>query len=233
MSRVVLAICVAATQAAAQPAVSRVSEARLSPDGQWIAFARQSGDTPLGVFRITFGGQDEIRVAPPDGVISGIRWSPASDAIVYQSRPSAGAPARLLSVPAGGGTPRPIGPAAPPPATPTLPATAAIITVPGAKILFVTPVAGDQQALTLTNGNETWIDLVNPSGARLTVMPPGIARIAAAPSWSDDGRRFAVVATTADGAVEIFGGLLPRPQPTGANVGAMPPPVRQLTGVPR
>jgi len=240
MIRALLAVCgVAASLAASQPLpATRVTTARISPDGQWIAFARQSGagGAPLGLFKITIGGQDEQRVAPPDGVISDITWSPKSDAIVYASRSSAGEPGRLRSVPAAGGSPRSIAPAEAPVSPPrSLTPKDSMVDVRDATVLFVTPVAGDRQALTLSNGKETWIDLASKAGDRVTVMPPGVARIVAPPSWSADGKRFAVVAAPGgDGAGEIFGGFLPLPQPNRPDwVGAAPPMVRQLTGIAR
>ncbi|HJU41710.1 MAG TPA: hypothetical protein VJ691_02810 [Vicinamibacterales bacterium] len=235
MIRLLLALCVAVAQVATQPAPSVITTARISPDGQSIAFARQSADrVPLGLFKITIAGQDEMQVAPPDGVVSDVTWSPAADAIAYVSRPSTDAAARVRVVPATGGAPQTIDPSTPP--FPLLPKPLAppepIVDVPDAQILFITPVGADRQALTLSNGKETWIVLASTTGTRLTVMRPGVARIVEPPSWSDDGKWFAVLASPRAGEhPEIFAGSLPRPQPKGINVGAAPPMVRQLTGV--
>ncbi|HEX6163368.1 MAG TPA: hypothetical protein VFZ31_08385 [Vicinamibacterales bacterium] len=271
--------CVAASLSATQQAPSLVADARISPDGQSIAFVRHAGPggQSLGVFRIGFGGQPEGSLADGGGIISDIQWSPAGDAIAYIARSAAGADGVLRIVPGGGGEARsistpgrdviayqwsidgrrvlyesvpqgnPQGPrqinvatagriesTAPFPAINRDLGPADVITpIRDATILFVTPVGERQQSVTLSNGNETWIDLISADGNRLTVMPPGLARIVSPPSWSSDGTRFAVIAAPGDGPPEIFAGSLPRPQPTGFNMGAVPPMVRQVTGSPR
>ncbi|HUQ87741.1 MAG TPA: hypothetical protein VM096_09290 [Vicinamibacterales bacterium] len=280
MLRALLAAgCVVATIHAAQPASSLISHARISPDGQSIAFARQAGPGGelLGVYRMEFGGQSEQSIAGAGGFASELQWSPGGDAVAYISRTAPEAPGVLRIVPLTGGEPRsistpgrdvvsfqwsidgrrllhesvpqgnPRGPrqinvasagrgesnAAFPSIPQTLRATDLIAPIRDAAILFVTAVAERQQSATLSNGTETWIDLVREDGGRVTVMPPGLARIVEPPSWSADGSRFTVVAAPGDGVPEIFGGSLPRPQPNGFNMGAVPPMVRQLTGAPR
>jgi dipeptidyl aminopeptidase/acylaminoacyl peptidase len=280
MLRALLVACgVAATLHATQPQPSLVSNARISPDGQSIAFVRQAGPAGqlLGVFRIGFGGQSQASLAGPGGFVSDLQWSPGGDAVAYIARSAPGAQGILRIVPATGGESRSI--AAPgrdvvayqwsidgrrvlhesvPEGNPQGPrqlnvATAGrgdstapfpsileplrpadlIAPIHDATILFVTPAGERQQSVTLGNGKETWIDLLSSDGGRVTVMPPGIARIVEPPSWSADGTRFTVVAAPGDGLPEIFGGSLPRRQPNGFNMGAVPPMVRQLTGTPQ
>ena len=274
-----LSCCVALSLHATQQPPSLVSDARISPDGQSIVFARHTGPggQSLGVFRIGFGGQPEGTLAESGGMVSDIQWSPANDAIAYIARTAAGAAGVLRIVPAAGGEARsiptpgrdvvayqwsidgrrvlyesvpqgnPRGPrqinvaaagriesTAPFPAShEQLRPADAIVPIRDATVLFVTHISDRQQSVTLSNGKETWIDLLSADGNRLTVMPPGLARIVSPPSWSSDGTRFAVVASPGDGAPEVFAGSLPRPQPTGFNMGAVPPMVRQVTGTPR
>ena len=271
--------CVVSLVHAAQPSPSLVSNARISPDGQSIAFVRQAGPggQSIGLFRIGFGGQPEGSLGEPGGIVSDLQWSPAGDAIAYISRSAAGAPGVLRIVPAAGGEARTINTSgrdvvayrwsidgrrilheSVPQGTPQgerqlnvalvgraessapfptlareLQPADVMVPIRDATVLFVTPAGERQQSVTLSNGSETWIDLLRADGTRLTVMPPGIARIVSAPSWSLDGTRFAVVGTPGNGAPEIFAGSLPRPQPTGFNMGAVPPMVRQVTGTPR
>ena len=279
MFRALLAACgVAASLHAAQPQPALVSSARISPDGQSIAFARHAGPGGqlLGVFRIDFGGQSEASLAGPGGLVSDLQWSPGSDALAYIARSAPGAPGVIRIVPVAGESrsvttpgrdviafqwsidgrrllyesipegnpqgPRQLNVATAGSGDSTAPFPSmlqqlrpadVIAPIRDATVLFVSPVGERQQSVTLSNGRETWIDLLSSDGARLTVMPPGLARIVEPPSWSADGTRFTVVAAPGDGSPEIFGGSLPRRQPNGFNMGAVPPMVRQVTGTPR
>jgi Tol biopolymer transport system component len=86
-------------------------------------------------------------------------------------------------------------------------------------------------SLTFASSMETWIErLTVATGERITIMPPGIATLTTAPSWSLDGTRYVVVGRSQSHAAEVFAGTVPQPE-TGRpdTVGARPPPVRRLT----
>jgi hypothetical protein len=222
-----------AFQAAPPAASSAIVEARISPNGQSIAFVRQSADTgrTLGIYKIEFGGQSEELITTPDGVVTDLRWSSNGTRLSFSSRRTPDGRATTRVVPVAGGRSRASAPFSAPR---RLRPSDTMVPIRDATVLFVTTANAGQQSVTLTNGKETWIELLRRDRSRVTVMPPGIAEIKAPPSWSADGKRFAVIGTpVGSGNVEIFAGSLPRPQPTGANMGAVPPAVRQVTGIPR
>ena len=86
-------------------------------------------------------------------------------------------------------------------------------------------------SITFASGQDTSVDVLDlRSGARVTVLPPGIARTSAAASWSADGARFTVAGSAAEHAAEVFAGLLPASVASGSDtVGAPPPPIRRIT----
>lgn len=230
------AIAIGAVAAAcavrAQPAPTatiRVTEAVISPDGRSVAFTRSrssaGGEAP-SLWQIPYAGGEPAQLVA-GRFAAQLRWSRDNRHIGFVI---SGEPGRVLMVPAAGGT--------------VVAATAADTFVPPsarnpgeappiveAKVLYLDVVGAGQQSITLTNGRETWIDLLTPAtGARVNVMPPGIATIVAAPSWSADGTRFVVVGQNSDHGPEVFAGAL-RPAPSGRPdvVGAPPPPIRRLT----
>ncbi len=267
MPRLLLLAAIVAT--AAQPiAPARVAEARISPDGQVIAFTRQA-DGDGGLYRISFAGTGELRLLA--GRVSAVRWSPDGAEVGCVLHATTAAPGVVRILPATGGTGRTIArdgrsiesfewsadgrslvlqsrPAAartgtarldvvlangdpPPPAlakSPQLPAPPVVTPRSGTQVLF-TSMAGLQHAATIGNGVETWIDVIDPaSGARVTVMPSGLARILGPSSWSADGQRFTVVAAGGDHGPEVFAGSRPIAV-KGDSPGAPPPAVRRLT----
>lgn len=86
-------------------------------------------------------------------------------------------------------------------------------------------------SLTFLSGQESLIEqLTIATGARVTVLPPGIAGIVTTPSWSLDGNRYVVVGRSASRVAEVFAGTIPLPESGRPDVvGARPPPVRQIT----
>lgn len=234
---VTLAVALAAACAHSQVALvppsvpmSGVVEARISPDGRVVAFTRQlvKAETRSLLLIPFAGGVPELLLA--DGQPSQLRWAPDGQVIAFAT---AAEPRRLMVVAVDGGRAR-----AATSVEETAFAAAAnggtadpTVAVVGAKVVHVEAVGTTGQSLTLTNGRETWIDLLTPAtGARVTVMPPGIATILTAPSWSADGRRFVVVGATAEHGPEVFAGALPLPMPKSPDyVGAPPPQVRRLT----
>lgn len=95
----------------------------------------------------------------------------------------------------------------------------------------VAPVGNGQISLTFVLGQESSIEhLTIATGARVTVLPPGIADIVTTPSWSLDGNRYVVVGRSTSRVAEVFAGTIPLPESGRPDVvGARPPPVRQIT----
>ena len=100
MRRVVLLASI--VTAAAQPsAPARVAEARISPDGQVIAFTRQA-DGEGGLYRLSFAGTGELRLLA--GRVSAVRWSTDGAEVGCVFHATAAAPGVVRILPAAGGT---------------------------------------------------------------------------------------------------------------------------------
>jgi Tol biopolymer transport system component len=211
-------------------AAGLVSDLRWSPSGDAIAYLSRRAPGAPGTLQIASAAGGAPRTIAADGRdVVAYQWSLDGRRILYASAPPGDpdGPRQMNVVSVGGGESTAPFPSIEPP-----PLRREAFASIRDTVVFASP-AGDGHSVTLSNGTETWIDLIGRDGNRVTVMPPGIARIVAAPTWSADGTRFAVLASPGGGSPEVFAGTLPRPQPTGANMGAVPPMVRQVTGTPR
>jgi Tol biopolymer transport system component len=57
--------------------------AAYSPDGTRIAFVSEDGPLPQGVYVTTVGGGDPVLIAPKDGSINQVAWSPEGDEVAF------------------------------------------------------------------------------------------------------------------------------------------------------
>jgi Tol biopolymer transport system component len=101
--------------------------------------------------------------------------------------------------------------------------------------LFVGWATSDTLSIAARLDAETILETQNVrSGFTEVIAGPGIVKIASAPSWSRDGKRYATVGAGPDHGSEVFVGTLPLPAANGSDtVGAPPPTVRRLTFVSR
>ena len=205
----------------------RVSAVRWSPNGAEIGCVVRATAAAPGVVRIlSAGGGTGRTIAPAGRDVEAFEWSPDGRWLLLQSRPADDrARGSRIDVMSSSGD-RSL-PSFPPPAA--LPRGPVVAALPGTRVLF-TSTAGQQQAATIGNGVETWIDVVDAVAAtRVTVMPAGLAHILGPSSWSADGSRFAVVASGDDHGPEVFAGSRPRAVTDVDSAGAPPPAVRRLT----
>lgn len=268
-------LVLAASTAQSQSLTSGVSEARISPDGTAVVFARAVSDPALqNLWFVDFAGSTPVELTPPDGRLSQIRWSPDGEMIAYLSRRDPRSTTQLRLVSARGGPARTMsgatvdvhsfefsldgrhirfdfGEAGSPDAQSSVVETgtgggavgdfapanvgdlsaAQLSPGPAAAVMFASAAGRSHQSFVLSDGDATWLDVVNLStGARTTLMRPGMATIVAGPTWSSDASRFAVVAVPPGGVAEVFvGSLLTEVAGRPDWVGAASPRVRQIT----
>ncbi|MGH9141308.1 MAG: hypothetical protein ACRD2I_09225 [Vicinamibacterales bacterium] len=194
--------------------VGLVTSLSWAPSGQAVALVERTAASATRVLMVPMSGPARVVYADsspaadvacsPDG--RRVAWLTSGDAGNQNAArvflaPTDGGPARVLPI-AGGGSVRALAWA-----------------------------GADHLSMVLAGNRERHMDVVDvATGTRVTVMPPGIAGIAGAPSWSADGTRYVVAGSGTDHPPEVFAGSLPRRAPSGPDtVGAPPPPVRRIT----
>ncbi len=194
--------------------VGLVTSLSWAPSGQAVALVERTAASATRVLMVPMSGPARVVYADsspaadvacsPDG--RRVAWLTSGDADNQHAgraflAPADGGPARLLPI-AGGGS-----------------------------VLALTWAGADHLSMVLAGNQERHMDVVDvATGTRVTILPPGIAEIVGAPSWSADGTRYVVVGSGTDHPPEVFAGSLPPPAPSGPDtVGAPPPPVRRIT----
>jgi Tol biopolymer transport system component len=184
-----------------------------SPSGRSIAIVGRTSGSMMRVLAVPLSGPAR-QIAPEVGRASSVAFSPDGTLIAWVSE-DIGSPevghARFASALGG------------PVQTVSLPA--------GPSVRGASWAAASRLSIVLEGNGERHVDVIDlTAGTRTVVLPPGVANIVAAPSWSADGRRFVVVGSTPEDPAEAYAGLLPQPYPRGSDTaGAPPPPVRRIT----
>jgi dipeptidyl aminopeptidase/acylaminoacyl peptidase len=238
---------------AVTPASISVVAFEWSPSGRRLAFVT-GGITKPGLWVVNANGSEQRMLR--DGATAAFAWAPDDSAVARIAGDAAAMPLPVEIVPADGtAPPRQIATDAVPRITWSRDGTIALIgrrsavasrlllasapdfalreiPLPGTPNLTDVVAMGDGQiSLTFRSRQESLIEhLTIATGARLTVLPPGIAEIVTTPSWSLDGTRYVVAGRSASRIAEVFAGAIPLPESGRPDVvGARPPPVRQIT----
>jgi Tol biopolymer transport system component len=253
-ARILIMGAAAGPARAITPASIEVAAFEWSPSGRRIAFV-SGGHMRNGLWVVDAAGNG-LRMLS-DGVTVAFAWAPDDSAIVRTTGERSTGPLRAEIIAVDGTTPsRAIAHDVAPSVSWSRDGTIALIGRRGPglnrpnRLLLASaagfairemPVAADsnldyvvslgdgQVSLTFMSNQGSWIErLTIATGERITLMPPGIARLFLTPSWSLDGTRYVVTAEDESRISDVFAGTGPPLAGGRPDVGA-PRPVRRLT----